>query len=254
MKKTLQKDGRTLAYSIHGQGSEDLVLVHGWMVSGAVFDSLLPHLDAARFRVIVPDHRGAGDSTSCDSYSLQDYVADLDAIVADAGAASFNLLGHSMGGQIAQLYAATYPAKIKKLALVNTVPASGMQLPPEAHELFINAGEKREMLGAILGMATLDLPEGALEKMLDDAEKIPADCISKAYTSWTGGGIEGCLEKIQATTLVVGSDDPFLPHDFLKAAVVEPIADASFAVVAGAGHYPQVERSAELGKVLNGFF
>lgn len=253
MKKTLQKDGRTLAYHIHGEGNEDLVLVHGWMVSGAVFNRLLPHLDK-RFRVIIPDHRGAGGSAPCDTYQLEDYVADLDAIVTDAGASSFNLLGHSMGGQIAQLYAANYPEKVNKLALVNTVPASGMQLPPEAHELFINAGEKREMLSAILGMATLDLPEGALEAMLDDAETIPADCIRQAYESWTGGGIEGSLAKIQATTLVVGTDDPFLPHDFLKAAVVEPIKNASFAVVPGAGHYPQIERSSELAGVLNDFY
>ena len=78
MKRTLQKDGRTLAYHIHGEGSEDLVLVHGWMVSGAVFNRLLPLLDT-RFRVIIPDHRGAGHSASCDTYHLEDYVADLDA-------------------------------------------------------------------------------------------------------------------------------------------------------------------------------
>ncbi|RDV38431.1 alpha/beta hydrolase [Bradymonadaceae bacterium TMQ3] len=253
MKKILQLDGRTLAYHIHGEGSEDLVLVHGWMVSGAVFNRLLPLLDT-RFRVIIPDHRGAGESASCATYGLEDYVADLDAIAQHAGASSFNLLGHSMGGQIAQLYAATYPEKVKKLALINTVPATGMQLPPEAHELFINAGEKREMLNAILGMATLDLPDGALEELLDDAMTIPADCVRQSYESWTGGGIEASLAKIQATTLVVGTDDPFLPHDFLKAAVVEPINDASFAVVSGAGHYPQVERSSELAALLNDFY
>ncbi|RAL20210.1 alpha/beta hydrolase [Lujinxingia litoralis] len=224
------------------------------MASSAVFDRFLPHLDASRFRIIVVDHRGAGASSPCASYTINDYVEDLKAVLDHADVSSVDLLGHSMGGLISQVFAARYPERIKKLALVCAVPATGMELPPEAHDLFLSAGQNREKLAAILGMATLELSEDAAEVMLDDAMTIPAECIKASYLAWTGGGFEDELASIQAPTLVVGTDDPFLPPDFLKAVMVEPIANASFAYLPGPGHYPQVERSAELAAIINAFF
>ncbi len=255
MPEAKTKDGLDISYRVIGEGARDLVFVHGWMVSGAVWDTLIETLDESQWRVIVPDLRGAGGSgAGAESFELSDYVEDVRAVVEDAGAASFGLVGHSMGGQIAQLFAATYPERVNRMALLCSVPASGIELPEEADALFFNSGEDRESQAAILGMACLDLEPDDQERLLDHAGQIPAACIQQSYRAWTGGGFADQLGDITAPTLVVGSDDPFLPPEFLKAAIVEPIAAAEFAHIEGAGHYVQVERTAEAAELLSSFF
>lgn len=245
--------GCDVSYEVYGDGSLDLVLVHGWMVSGAVYDELLSKLSKG-YRVIVPDFCGTGKSSKESRTTLAEYIDDLRAVLDDVGAKSVAMVGNSMGGQIAQLFAAKYPERVSKLALLCTVPVSGMELPPDAHGLFFNSGENRELQGTILGLACTNLSDAERERMLDDAGKIPVSCIQQSYTAWTGGDSTADLGAITARTLVVGTDDPFLPHDFLKAAVVDRIADAEFAYLAGCGHYPQNERAEQTAELLDTFF
>ncbi|MFW5967906.1 MAG: alpha/beta fold hydrolase [Persicimonas sp.] len=250
----MSKDDVEIPYRVLGEGDRDLLLVHGWMVSGAVFDDLIEELDQTRWRIVVPDLRGASEaSRTAPGYELTDYVADVHAVVEDAGLDSAVVVGHSMGGQIAQLFAAEHPEHVERLVLLCPVPVAGMELPPEADQLFKNSGQDREAQASILQMACLDLEEAARNRLLDDAGKIPSDCIRGSYLAWTSGGPTARLADIEAPTLVVGSDDPFLPPDFLNQAVVEPIAKARFERVEGAGHYVQIERAAETAALLETF-
>lgn len=255
MPKVRNQDDLDIAYRVVGSGDQDVMLVHGWMVSGAVYDDFIAAMDKNTHRLIVVDLRGTGESSKdADSYALSDYVEDVRAVADAAGADSFALIGHSMGGQVAQLFAAEYPDRVERLALVSTVPASGMELPEEAYQLFFNSGQNRDAQGAILDMACLDLPEGRKERLLADAAKIPSECIQKSLVSWTEGGFSDRLGEIAAPTLVVASDDPFLPQEFLQAAVADPIPNAEIAHIPGAGHYIQVERTDETVELLSSFF
>lgn len=246
-------DGVDISYRVIGDGDRDLVLVHGWMVAGSVFDELIEKLDRDRWRIIVPDLRGAGDSGEAGSYELHDYAGDLEAVVDAAGADRFALVGHSMGGQITQIFAADHPHRVERLVLLSPVPLSGMELPEEAHGLFISSGEDRQKQAAIFETACLDLDESAKERLLDAAGCISEDCIQAAYRAWTGGGDVDKLSAIEAPTLVVASDDPFLPPEFLTSAIVELIDDAELTVIEGAGHYIPVERSGETARVIEEF-
>ncbi|MGM0557939.1 MAG: alpha/beta fold hydrolase [Myxococcota bacterium] len=255
MRHKTTNDGLDISYRVIGDGAQDLVLVHGWMVSGAVYDDLIEQLDQKKYRLIVPDLRGAGQSSkAADSYRIEDYIGDVVAAADDADAETFGLVGHSMGGQVAQMLAATYPERVERLVLISPVPASGISLPDEMDQLFFNSGENRASQDAILGMACLDLDEARKDDMLDDAGVIPTACIEQSYRAWTEGGFSGQLVDITAETLVIASDDPFLPVEFLQEAVVGPIANAELVHVEGAGHYIQVERAEETADLLDEFF
>jgi pimeloyl-ACP methyl ester carboxylesterase len=98
-------------------GAPKLFMLHGWMDVAASFQFLV---DAMRgdWRVIAPDWRGFGLTgwTKGGSYWFPDYFADLDALLdhfsRDAPA---TLIGHSMGGNVAGMYAGIRPARIAKL-------------------------------------------------------------------------------------------------------------------------------------------
>jgi len=139
------------------------------------------------------------------------------------------------------------------MILINTVPASGIPLPDEAVGLFRNSAQNRDSQAAILGMAYKELSEDDQNALLDDAGQIPAACIQGAFDAWTAGGFADKLGQITAPTLVVATDDPFLPPDFLTGAVVNPIAKARLTYLPGPGHYPLVERTPETASIVHSF-
>lgn len=99
-----------------------LLLTHGWMDIGASFQFVVDALAAlegdARC-IVAPDWRGFGGSTvpqGTDSYWFPDYLGDLDALGdALSPEAPFDLLGHSMGGNVVMGYAGVRPGRVRKL-------------------------------------------------------------------------------------------------------------------------------------------
>ncbi len=125
---------RGLRYHVRRWGAPDRPMVflgHGWLDVSATFQDLvqplLPH-----FQVLAPDWRGFGHSQwPQDGYWFQDYVADLDALVAHyADAAPLRLVGHSMGAQIMSLYAGLRAERVSHLVCLD-----GLFLPDMPAEL-----------------------------------------------------------------------------------------------------------------------
>jgi pimeloyl-ACP methyl ester carboxylesterase len=93
-----------------------LVLLHGWMDVSASFQFLV---DALRrdWDVYAPDWRGYGLTGwgKSDCYWFPDYIADLDILLEKIEKDPVNLAGHSLGGNVAALYAGIRPARVAKL-------------------------------------------------------------------------------------------------------------------------------------------
>jgi pimeloyl-ACP methyl ester carboxylesterase len=111
---------RGLRYHIRHWGNEHapmLFMVHGWMDTSASFQFAVDALQRD-WHVIAPDWRGFGlsENSGTDTYWFPDYLGDLDAILRHyTPDQAINLIGHSMGGNVACLYAGVRPERIKKL-------------------------------------------------------------------------------------------------------------------------------------------
>ena len=119
-----------------------LVLLHGWMDVGASFQFVVDALDALdaaggppRY-VIAPDWRGFGlsETGGADAFWFPDYLGDLDALLGSPGlglahAPVVDLVGHSMGGNVAMMYAGIRPGRIRRL-----VNLEGFGLPATTPE------------------------------------------------------------------------------------------------------------------------
>jgi pimeloyl-ACP methyl ester carboxylesterase len=111
---------RGLKYHIRHWGSEaapKLFMVHGWMDVSASFQFAVDCLQRD-WHVIAPDWRGFGLTarSGADSYWFPDYLGDLDAILHHYSPTQpVDLVGHSMGGNVACLYAGVRAARIRKL-------------------------------------------------------------------------------------------------------------------------------------------
>jgi pimeloyl-ACP methyl ester carboxylesterase len=236
-----------------GQGPS-VVLVHGWMMSGHVWDPMIERLQARGVRVVVPDLRGTGESDrSKSTYSLDRFAEDVSAVVRACGGDRPLLVGHSMGGQIAQLVAARDGDELGGLALLNTVPLGGMQLPDDAAGLFRSSPGSRDVQGTILDIACVALAPDERTRLLDVAASVEDRCVAEGLEAWMSGGSVIELARIRMPTLVVATDDPFLPAAYLQQMVADRIARASLVHLPGAGHYPAAERPSETAAMLLAF-
>ena len=112
-------DIRGLRYHVRhwrGDPARRMILLHGWMDVSASFQFLV---DALRpdWDVYAPDWRGYGLSqwSGADSYWFPDYMGDLDALLDRIQPdAPVNLVGHSLGGNVAGLFAGVRPARVAK--------------------------------------------------------------------------------------------------------------------------------------------
>lgn len=113
---------RNLQYHVRvwGEPSPEkspLVLLHGWMDVAASYQFMVDALRHSHY-VIAPDWRGYGhsDGGGADNFWFPDYLADLDFLLDHyAPQAQVNLVGHSMGGNVATLYAGVRPERIRRL-------------------------------------------------------------------------------------------------------------------------------------------
>lgn len=113
-------------WSAEGPATQTVILLHGWMDCSASFQFVVDCLPAS-WNLLAPDWRGFGlsERSGADCYWFPDYLADLDALLdALVPEGTVDLVAHSMGGNIATLYAGVRPSRVRRL-----VNLEGVGLP-----------------------------------------------------------------------------------------------------------------------------
>jgi pimeloyl-ACP methyl ester carboxylesterase len=117
-------NGRTLAGLAFGDpAAPPLLALHGWLDNAASFAALAPRLAEHRF-VVALDLRGHGASSHLPSgawYHYVDYFDDIRATFDHFGWTRAELLGHSLGGTLASLFAALYPERVEALLTIEAL-------------------------------------------------------------------------------------------------------------------------------------
>ena len=116
-----------------------LLCVHGSAANAHWFDYVATDL-RADYRLLSLDQRGHGDSAwAADAdYSYPRYALDLAGLVEQLGYDDLVLVGHSMGGMVSLAYAATRPAQIGKLVIVDTT----MKMSPQRVSMLRGVGDR----------------------------------------------------------------------------------------------------------------
>jgi len=111
-------NGVKLHYFVGGRGSA-VVLLHGYAETSHMWFPLMPEL-AKNHTVIVPDLRGAGDSSKPESgYDKKNMAVDIHSLVVSLGFNHAELVGHDIGLMVAYAYAAQFPQETDRLVLMD---------------------------------------------------------------------------------------------------------------------------------------
>lgn len=117
--KTASVNGLKLYYEMRGAG-QPLVLLHGGVSAGEMFDPLLPAL-AAKYQVINVHLQGHGRSADSERpLRFESMAEDIAALLKQLGFPSADILGYSLGGGVALQTAIHHPELLRKLVLVST--------------------------------------------------------------------------------------------------------------------------------------
>jgi pimeloyl-ACP methyl ester carboxylesterase len=119
-------DGCEIRWSAVGEGSPELVLVHGGAAHQAWWDPVVRAL-GPRQRVVTVDLSGHGDSGWRARYAMDTWAEELVAVIAAATTGRAVVVGHSFGGRIGCIAAARWPERVRALVLVD----SAVPVPPD---------------------------------------------------------------------------------------------------------------------------
>ncbi len=245
-------DGIEIYYERHGDRGEALVLVHGY--TGDITDWRF-QIEAFRgtHRVLVMDLRGHGRSDAPAeraAYTIDRMSRDVEALVDEAGIERYHLVGHSMGGAIAQEIALRSPARLLSLTLHDT----GFHFDASRSEQMVKWNARRRKIAEEQGMAALAatpspfprppfMPEEREAETRERLARLSVDAFIGAGIGLdTWPGTKERLAEIGVPTLVIYGD--LDAEGLVKASqhMARAIPNATLEVVPQAGHSPQYER------------
>ncbi len=244
--KFLQIGGNKIRYLESGDSNNVLVLVHGLGASAERWNKVIP-IFAKYYRVIVPDIIGFGysDKPQVD-YTPEFFTEFLDSFFKESNIKRPNLIGSSLGGQIAAQYATSHSNEIEKLVLVS--PAGVMKESTPALDAYImaalypneqSAKNAFEMMEASGDSPSEEIVNGFIERMRLPNAKLAF--MSTLLGLKNSESIATKLNTITVPTLIIwGSEDPVIPITHADE-FVSTIQDCRFYRMDGCGHTPYVQ-------------
>jgi pimeloyl-ACP methyl ester carboxylesterase len=246
-----------LPHALHGDGPHKVIAVHGWFADRSAYDPVLPDLDRSAFQYAVVDLRGYGEAREASGpYTTAAGAADLVALADRLGWDRFSVVGHSMGGCIAQRTVAVAPDRVRRIVGVSPVPASGLALPPEQWELFAGAADNPENRRIIIDVTTGGRrPSAWLDRMVRRSlERSDAKAFRAWLDSWAGEDFHESIDGSPVPSLaVVGALDPALPAEVQRSTWMRWFKRADLVELPSCGHYAMDEAPLDLIRVMEDF-
>ncbi|MCX7619650.1 MAG: alpha/beta hydrolase [Acidimicrobiales bacterium] len=251
-----------------GAGGIPLLLLHGFTGSREDFADWFEKLADAGWHVVAPDHRGHGGSAKPDkeeAYSLATLAADALVLADQLGWEEFVVLGHSMGGMVAQLIAIDAPERVAALVLMDTAHGP---LPLDHEQVALGARAARERgmewLAAYFAANPSPLATEADERVrrerpgyVEFGERKFLASSPAMYAAllhelaYQQDRLRRLAEVTVPTLVLVGEQDAmFIPFAQRIAATMPA---SRLEVIPGAGHSPQFEAPDKWWEILSAF-
>jgi peroxiredoxin len=270
-KTTAQQNGDlTIYYEVHGQG-KPIILIHGWPLSGAMWEYQVPALVEAGYQVITYDRRGFGRSNHPgDGYDYPTLAQDLNQLIIKLQLDKVTLVGFSMGGgELAQFVQTFGTSKIEKLVFMSSIAPFMLKTDdnPDGvdREVFDGIIEKLRadragfLKGFGEGFVNYDenkdrVSQGQLDYnfhiAVDASPKATIDCVDAFGKTDLRDG----MKKIDVPTLFIHGDaDEIVPMEPTSKQGHEMVKGSKLEIIKGAPHGMYVTHKDEVNEVLMGF-
>lgn len=237
-------EGLLLNYEQYGEG-EDLVVLHGWGRSVGEWRETAKRY-SPHYRVTLLDLPGFGASeVPHQELTIHDYAEITTKFLGKVGVEKCILLGHSLGGRIGTILAATEPEMIGKLLLVDS---AGVERKSPSVRI------KRSIVGMakLLGLHHV-LPRGFKDFFSSSDYRSALPAMKKTFANIVHEDLTRLFPQVACPTLVVwGSHDRVLPVAYTKV-YVRLVKDCTVRIVYEAGHDPHIDDPAQFFAITDEF-
>lgn len=260
-------DGASI-YTVSRGSGMPFLFSHGVTIDSRVWVKQFAALPREGVRVVAFDHRGHGESTVGDTgHSIENLANDVRTVIEGLDLADVVVVGHSMGGVAAQVFALHHAgvvtARVRGLVLLCTFArtplAAAMQFRGTAQRvsgwLDLVALMRRPELGTAL--ARIGFGRRPLASQVELARKMLASCPLEtsrdAIVPLIGLDLTSELARIDIPTLVVGGTSDRLTPPAESRRLARHIRGAHLELVEGAGHMLMLERAETFNELLLDF-
>jgi proline iminopeptidase len=274
--KYIDADGVSFFVRDVGKG-DPIIILHGGpgLDQGYLYEELLPL--AKSNRLIFFDQRGCGRSVgeiNLSTISMENYVEDVERIRVGLGLGKVIVLGHSWGGLLGMEYAIKYSAQVKKLILMNSIPANSEGMMDFFIEVTRRMGNDMEFLKYLTESEAYKKMDPAAEAVyyrtwfrhyFYDQEKL--DDLQLEFTEESVKGsravykifgetffqtrynLLGELKLLTMPVVVIHGDSDPIPWA-TAAEIANAIPGAKLSIMEQCGHFPYIENPEELFRIL----
>jgi 3-oxoadipate enol-lactonase len=237
-----------LSLEVRGRGPQHVLFAHGWISSRRMWYDVAARLDPERYTLHLLDFRGCGRSDRPDAgHDLEGYAGDLRAALASIRGPA-TLVGHSMGGKLAQYVAAERPSNLERLILVAPGSPRSLRPAPKQRAAAVAAFGSRQKIEAFQRAAMVrELEPDVTERIVDDALIAQREHWLGWYDRGRDAAFPERVSRIDVPAIAIAGDgDPLAPPSRIKRDVASSIPGCLFVVLRGAGHNLPVERPIEV--------
>jgi len=223
-----------------------IVLLHGFTDSRRSFDRVLARLPKS-IHAIAVSQRGHGDSERPRvGYAPRHFAADVVALMDKLGIPKAVVLGHSMGGIVAQRFAIDYPERVLGLVLVGSfytlrMHPAGMELWESSISTLEDPVDPAFVRGFQQSTLAQAVPSSFFDVVVQESLKVPARVWRDTMQALLSTDFSSELPRIQAPTLLLwGNRDAFV-NESEQEALLATIPRSTLKVYEGVGHSPHWE-------------
>jgi len=241
-------DGMEIAYTVAGDGSADVVLIHGWACDRTHWSNQVEAL-ADRYRVVAVDLAGHGASDlRRERWTMTSLAGDVVAVVESLDLKPVVLVGHSMGGPVALEAAPLLSGRVAGVIGVDALHNAEFKIDPEQWELYFRAYEAdfRGTCERFVGSLFLEGADPALiERVKTGMCDAPPDVVIPLLRDFPSFDYPSRMSSAGVPVRAINSK--------LNPTAVEvnrKYADFDAIVMDGVGHFPMLERPDEFNAIL----
>jgi pimeloyl-ACP methyl ester carboxylesterase len=252
----IETNGTRIHVKQQGSGELAIVCLHYYGGSSRTWDAVANELKDT-YRVVATDHRGWGESDApADGYRLADLAADAEGVIDTLGLRRYVLVGHSMGGKVAQLIASRRPRGLEGLVLVAPSPPTPMVMSDEERATLAGAYASRESVEFVIDhvLSAKPLAAALREQIIQDSLKAAPQAKAAWPQVMMREDISADVASIDVPTIVVGGEQDQVERlATIEAEVLPRIPQAALHVLSGAGHLLPLEAPVELAQIIRQF-
>ena len=244
-------DGLEIAFWDQGEGTT-VVFFHGNFASKRWFlPTFARRPEGARY--LAPDLPNFGESDDADRAELAFYADTLGAWLDALDLDRFLLVGHSMGGGVAQALAAQRPDTIERLLLISSPPPSGFPTPPGTADAQRAVAQSAEQMGAALAATMPTRTPDDFEQIVQDGMRLDPDVFEPHNASLADMDLTEFARGFEKPVWILRCERDYLITEAMAREAANAYPNADLLLWDDIGHSPQIEDPERFQKLLVDF-